>query len=70
MSKHIWQPPTPVTIEASRCEICGALDWDHCRVNEECPGADAPDCPTCRSPLDDDRYCTSCGKTWPKEQVA
>ena len=70
MSKHTWQPPTPVTIEAARCEVCGALDWDHCRVDEECPGIDAPDCPVCKSRLDDERWCSLCGKTAPLEGAA
>ena len=68
MTKHSWLPPTPVTVEAARCSVCSALDWDHCRVNEECPGVDAEDCPTCRRALDDERWCSCCGKRWPREQ--
>jgi hypothetical protein len=68
--KHEWATPTLVTIEAARCDVCGALDWDYSRTNEDCSGADDPMCPNCKCPLEDGRYCETCGHTWPQTPVA
>lgn len=69
MSRHTWGDPTPVTVEAPRCSVCGLVDYDGKHAFDECPG-ETPDCAVCRTPLDEDRYCSTCGMVAKREKTA
>lgn len=62
--RHTWLEPAPVTVEAPRCSVCGLIDYDGQHAFDECPG-ESPFCPNCKTTLDADGFCCTCGKNFP-----
>jgi len=58
--KHDFGDRGPVTIEIARCQVCGAIDHDGRRADEECPGP-RERCPGCGNDLDEFGFCSVCG---------